>query len=447
MHRPNVLVLVPHDLGDFLGCYGHDTVKSPNLDRMAEDGVRFSHYFTAAPECTPSRAGMYTGLYTHQNGLMGLTHRGWEFNKDAVHLAQRLWDAGYDTHLFGYQHETWFSPARLGYNHTHAQQDRNVGRVCRELAQFLASDSAGSERPWFVCAGFHDVHRPWKEQSSFRVEDIQVPPYLPDNDAVRRDVTHFHQNIFEMDEAVGTVLEALRTSGLEQNTIAIFTTDHGAPFPRAKSTFYDPGIRIPLIMQWRGHVEGGPVHGDLLSNLDFTPTILDICGWGAPDGLEGRSFEPLLRGQPCGERDAVFGALYYDASYDPMHCVRTKTHKYIRSFGLTPEEAARADPAVLAGHETGIWIRADDSDVQRSPAWQSMSAEDHPLPPAEELYDLVNDPIEQINLAGDPSAAGILADMRRRMQAMMERTNSPLLNGAHVSPDLSRTRNSNMSVE
>jgi len=108
-HRPNVIVFIPHDLGDHLGCYGHRTVKSPHIDQLASEGVRFSNNFTAAPECTPSRAGMLTGLYTHQNGLMGLCHRGWELYPDALHLGQRLWQAGYETHLFGFQHETGMS--------------------------------------------------------------------------------------------------------------------------------------------------------------------------------------------------------------------------------------------------------------------------------------------------------------------------------------------------
>jgi len=386
---------------------------------------------------------MLTGLYTHQNGLMGLCHRGWELYPDVLHLAQRLWREGYETHLFGYQHETKMSPGRLGYNRTHSQQDCRAGAVCREVAQFLRSEAARGEKPWFAYVGFSHVHRPWKEESTFRPDKIDVPPYLPDNPEVRKDLTHFHQNILEMDEAVGTVLETLRDSDLAERTLTIFTTDHGCPFPRAKSTFYDPGIRIPLIMRWPGHFEGGDVREQLLTNLDFTPTILELCSCSVPDGLEGRSFLPLMEGTIYEEREAVFGALYYDAFYDPMYCVRTRTHKYIRSFAVTPAEADGADPETLAKHKTGTWIRADDSDVQQSLSWQSMLDKDHPPPPPEELYDLSTDPLEQKNLAEDPSAAGIMTAMQRHLQEMMKRTNSPLLTG-HVSPGLSFTRNRNV---
>jgi N-sulfoglucosamine sulfohydrolase len=436
--RPNVLMFMLHDLGDHLGCYGHQTVESPNVDGLAESGVRLSSYFTAAPECTPSRAGMYTGQFTHQNGLMGLCHRGWEFNTDARHLAQFLAEGGYETHLFGMQHETSQGPERLGYQHAHSQDDKSAGPVCRAAINFLEGEGA-KRGPWFANVGFFDVHRAWNEDTDIDPDAIEVPPYLPDNSEVRRDLTHFHQNIKDTDEAIGGVLVAIANSEFADNTVVIFTTDHGCPFPRAKSTYYDPGIRIPLVMYWPGHIDGGQVHDAMLSNLDFMPTILDICGCNIPDSLEGKTFLPVLEGKDTEGHEAVFGALYYDAFYDPMHYVRTRTHKYIRSFAVTPEDAEGANPEVLAEHKTGTWIRADDSDVQRSLAWQSMLG-DYDKPPPEELYDLDADPLEQNNLAEEKSDKVVLKEMRGLMKEMMVRSNSPLLDG-HVSPDLSRTRN------
>ena len=201
----------------------------------------------------------------------------------------------------------------------------------------------------------------------------------------------------------------------------------------------DRGIRIPLVMYWPGRFDGGEVHDAMLSNLDFMPTVLDICGCEIPERIEGKSFLPVLEGKDSEGHEAVYGALYYDAFYDPMHYVRTRKYKYIRSFAVTAEDAEGADPEVLAEHKTGIWIRADDSDVQRSLAWQSMLGE-YDKPPPEELYDLEADPLEQENLVGKDSMAGVLEQMRDLMQKMMVRSDSPLLEG-HVSPDLSRTRN------
>jgi len=436
--RPNVLMFMLHDLGDHLGCYGHETVESPNVDGLAERGARLGSYFTAAPECTPSRAGMFTGQFTHQNGLMGLCHRGWEFNSDAKHLAQYLAEGGYETHLFGLQHETSGNPERLGYLHAHSQDDKSAPIVCQAAIDFVEQTAEG-DAPFFAHVGFFDVHRAWNEDTDIDPDTIGVPPYLPDNSEVRRDLTHFHQNIKDTDHAIGGVLDAIERSDIANNTVIIFTTDHGCPFPRAKSTYYDPGISIPLVIFRAGHFEGGDVHDALLSNLDFMPTILEICGCDVPDGIEGRSFLPVLEGQDAVGRTAVFGALYYDAFYDPIHCVRTRTHKYVRSFAVTAEDVEGADPEVLAKHKTGTWIRADDSDVQRSLAWQSMLG-DYEKPPPEELYDLAADPLERNNLAEDPASASVLEEMRDLMQEMMVRSSSPLLNG-HVSPDLSKTRN------
>ena len=440
--RPNVLMFIPHDLGNHLHCYGHKSVRSPNLDRLAETGVRFTSFFTTAPECTPSRAGLYTGQYTHQNGLMGLCHRGWEFSPDAVHLADRLREGGYETCLFGMNHETGGSPARLGYNHIFAQKEqRCCFDVSEAAARWLERVAPRERKPWFACVGFRDTHRPWRPAKDFGPDDVEVPPYLPDEPEVRADLAELHQAILDMDVGIGRVLKALEDSPMADNTIVIYTVDHGIPFPRAKATYYDPGIRVPLIAHLPGRFDGGKAYDQLVSNLDYTPTILELCGVEVPEGLEGRSFLGLLEGRPYEERGAVFGALYYDAFYDPIHCVRTRTHKYIRSFAVTPADAAGADPEVLARHETGKWIRADDSDVQGSPTWQVIKRDGpFPPPPPEELYDLEADPLEQRNLVDDPNCSGILDDMRTRLRAMMVRTRSPLLSG-HVSPDLSSTRN------
>lgn len=440
--RPNILMFIPHDLGAHLNCYGHSSVRSPNLDHLAESGVRFTNCFTTAPECTPSRAGLYTGQYTHQTGLMGLCHRGWEFRPDVKHLAERLWDSGYQTCLFGVNHETGRSPARLGYNRIMAQKCfRSCFDVCAEAADWITREAPHQEKPWFACIGFQDTHRPWRPAKDFGPDDVEVPPYLPDTPEVRADLAELHQAIYDMDVSIGRVLEALERSPLADNTIVVYTADHGIPFPRAKATYYDPGIRVPLIIRMPEKFAGGKVYDQLISNLDYTPTILELCDVDVPDGLEGRSFRNLLEGNDYNERDAVFGVLYYDAFYDPIHCVRTQTHKYIRSFAVTPEDAAGADHEVLATHKCGAWIRADDSDVQRAPTWEVIKKNGpFPKPPPEELYDLKADPLEQNNLADAPGSADILKNLRAKLNEMMERTQSPLLTG-HVSPDLSSSRN------
>ena len=431
MQKPNILLFVPHDLGDYLGCYGHKSVRSPNIDALADGGVRFSQYFTPAPECTPSRSSMMTGLYTHQNGLMGLSNFGWALRPEVSHLAALMSGAGYATHHFGFQHETHESPKTLGYQQTHPTDGSEAPSVCSALQDFLSGDEARNE-PWLAHAGFFHVHRPWPENADFSERDVEVPPYLPDTPIIRRDVARFHQSIWDMDCAIGGVMDALERYGLKEETLVIFTTDHGPAFPHAKATFYDPGICIPLIMRWPGTFGEGRCQDELLSNIDFTPTLLDLCEIPMPDSLAGRSFLPLLTDQPYRERDAVYGALYYDVSYDPMYYVRTRNHKYIRSFGVTDSDAAGADHRVLATHESGKWIRVDDLDVMTAPAWQEMQV-DCSVPPAEELYDLEADPLEMNDIARDPDAEDILGTMRDLLRNMMAETDSPLP-GDHVAP-------------
>jgi arylsulfatase A-like enzyme len=443
--RPNILMFIPHDAGDHLRCYGHKKVKSPNLDKLADAGVKFTNFFTAAPECTPSRAGLYTGLYTHQNGLMGLTHRGWEFNKGSTHLAKYLWDAGYQTCQFGIQHETRMSPAELGYNQIYAKQERDCFSICEEAAQWLTHQAPHEQKPWFACIGLRDTHRIFRPAKDFRPDDVEVPVYLPDTAEVRADLADFYQAVYDVDMSIGKVIDALDNSAMAEDTIVVYTVDHGIPFPRAKATYYDPGIKVSMIMRGEKYFPAGKSCDELISNLDYTPTILELCGIPVPEGLEGRSFKALLEGETYQERDTVYGAFYYDAKYDPMCYVRTKKFKYIRSFALTPEDAADIPSEVLAEHKTGTWIRADDSDVQRSAAWQMIKKHGpFPLPPAEELYDLNKDPGEWNNLADDVHYSAVLAELRNKLETFMKQTDSPLFDGKHVSPALSSSGNKDL---
>jgi N-sulfoglucosamine sulfohydrolase len=435
--RPNILILLPHDLGDFLGCYGHSTVRSPNIDQLAGKGVMFRKCFTTAPECTPSRSSLMTGLYTHQNGLMGLSNFGWSLK--VPHLAERLKDTGYRTHQFGFQHETHQPVETLGYDHAHHDGGNEADKVCANLCSFIKSQEAQSDQPWFACAGFRHVHRAWPRATRYRPEDVGVPDWLPDVLEVRKDLARFYQDIEDLDTAVGTVFQSLEQTGVDKKTLVIFTTDHGAAFPGAKATFYDPGIHVPLILHWAGQSEGGMVHNMPISNMDVAPTLLELAGSPLPKGLSGRSFLPLLQGRGYTPRDEVCGALYYDVAYDPMHYVRTESHKYIRSFVTDEDEAAGADPETLTTFAAGRWVRVDDFDVLTSPSWQELAPDGgSPRPPTEELYDLRTDPRERINLARRPEAQSVLTDMRKRLQIMMLETDSPLIEGHVPPPDKQR---------
>lgn len=428
-HQPNILILIPHDLGCFAGCYGDPAAPTPRLDQLAADGVLCEQCFTPCPECSPSRACMYTGYMPHQNGIMGLSNFGWSLQKK--HLAQHLQDAGYQTHLFGLQHEHQGPASAIGYQQHHQGANARVEIVCAELESFLGEDHSNAE-PWFACAGFFHVHRPFAKlsDSQFASDDVHVPDWLPDHEVVRMDLARFYQDISELDTAVGNVLDALDSSGQRDNTLVLFTTDHGAAFPGAKASLYDPGIQVPLIWHWPGQIDGGRRINDLVSNMDVCPTLLEIAGANTDHEAPAQSLVAALRGEAHTARDSVGGALFYDVAYDPMHYLRTDRYKYIRSFAA--DRTLQLDcQSSFAG---GPWIRVDDFDVLTSPSWQALQNELPGQVHSEELYDLQRDPCERHNRCSDPDYQDILHDMRARMHRMMTETDSPLLHGHVTAP-------------
>ena len=339
--KPNILFITCHDLGRHLGCYGHDTVHSPALDRLAEGGVRFEHSFCTAPQCSPSRSSLHTGRYPHANGMMGLAHFGWELHSGEKHVAQRLREAGYRTALFGVQHVT-SHPERLGYDNISPLG----GGLCsaRETGDAAAAflrDPQRRDQPFYLEVGFFEPHRPyhWQGIESDESKGVEVPPYMPDCPEARQQFAAVQGAIRAMDEGVGIVLRALSDAGpdIEENTWVIFTADHGLAMPRAKCTLYDPGIGTALLMHWpAAGITGGRTYVDTISNVDIVPTMLEALGQPQPEELHGKSFWPLLEGQPYEPRQEIFVEKTYHTYYDPMRGIRTWTHKLIVNLAKSP---------------------------------------------------------------------------------------------------------------
>jgi len=409
--RPNIVLIAVHDLGTRLGCYGWNNVPSPNLDGLAAEGVRFENHFCTAPYCSPSRGSIITGKYPHVNGLMGLVNLGWDWQEGNTTLAQALGVAGYETHLFGFQHEASNdSIDRLGFQHV---SDRAVSPRCHEVAplveEFLAARDPGDTAPFYARVGFAEVHRSFDRFDPEDPAQVHVPPYLEDTPGARDDFARFDGAIRHMDAHVGRILDALDKAGLRDNTLVVFTTDHGIAFPGAKATLYDPGMNTTLVMRWPGHLAPGSVHGEMLSNVDLFPTLLEIAGCDVPEDIQGRSFLPLVAGGEYVPREWVFAGKNTTA-VDIKRCIRTKQFKYIRNYKPGPRLHL-------------------SSDIEISLTRRDMG-NDHLAPRAQvELYDLQADPLERNNLAEEPAMAETRSMLADRLQGLQEETQDPILEG------------------
>jgi arylsulfatase A-like enzyme len=412
------LFITSHDLGRHLGAYGWDSVPSPNLDRFAEEGVRFENSFCTAPQCSPSRAALHTGRHAHSVGVLGLAHSpfSWRLQPQYRHLARRLQESGYRTALVGAQHVTRNEALpELGFDQWSGLAP--APQVAQQAAQALAHFAA-QEQPFYLEVGFFEPHRPydWGGAVPYDAQGVALPSYIPDTPGARAEFAALQGAIARMDEAVGAILEALEQQGLAENTLVLFTTDHGLAMPRAKCTLYDPGIESALMLRLpSAGVRGGRVLQPMVSHVDVVPTILQALELPLPEDVDGRSFWPLLQGQPYEARDAIFAEKTYHTAYEPQRAVRTKTHKLIANF----ESGSRYDVP---------------DDIRLSPIYPDVLPHVTGERPHIELYDLAEDPGEAHNVAGQAEVAEVEAALKRRLYHWMVGTNDPLLQPSLISP-------------
>jgi N-sulfoglucosamine sulfohydrolase len=413
----DVVLMTCHDIGRHLHCYGIGTVRSPHLDALAESGVRFTRAFATAPQCSPSRASLATGLHPHSNGVMGLAHPGfdWELSEGVPHVAALFRDAGFESHLFGNQHVS-LHPQSLGFHEIHAPGHEHGNAtgvaVASAVDRFLKAHAGGR---LYLEVNFDDTHRPYPAEGHVvGAEPPVIPPYLPPGPEAVAEMRAAQAAIEEMDVAVGHVLDALERSGRAENALVVFTTDHGLAMPRAKCTLYDAGIEIALLMRMGARQPA--VRDELISNIDVLPTLLAAAGVASPPHFQGRSLLPLLVGEPHEPRHAIYAEKTYHSYYDPMWCVRTATHKYIRNF----ETAFAVE--VPGDIQLGAVFRSDPG--RYSTDRRAIA----------ELYDLGSDPLEQHNLAGTQQADTVERELSAVLWDWMRATGDPLLDGPVASP-------------
>lgn len=413
--KPNVLYIHSHDSGRYFQPYGH-AVPTPNLQRLAEAGVLFRQAFNAAPTCSPSRASLLTGVCPHNNGMLGLAHRGFALNDYKEHVIHTLRSAGYSSALVGLQHIA-NDPGVIGYDTVTVVPGNHVEQVVPRAVEFLGK----ARGPFFLDVGFFETHRPFRQVSAKEDPRFCLPPApIPDTAMSRADIAAFKASARVLDDGVGAVLKALESNGLAGNTLVISTTDHGIAFPDMKCHLTDDGLGVSLIMRGPGGFSGGQVCDAMVSHLDIFPTLCEIAGAEKPARLQGASLLPLIHGSAREIHEEIFAEVNYHAAYEPKRAARTLRWKYIRHFDQRTHPNL---PNCDDGPSKSYWLEH---------GWRQQIAD------AEQLYDLIFDPNERRNLAHDPGVRATLEEMRGRLDRWMHATNDPLLRGPVPAPPGSR---------
>ena len=425
----NVLLLVADDLGPDLGCYGNPDVRTPRLDALARQGVRFTHAFATVASCSPSRASLFTGQFIHTNGQYGLAHavHNQHTFRQAPSLPRVLRNAGYRTGIIGKLHVQPKEAYPFEVEVTDGLGgNRDVSAIAGRAKAFFGADA----RPFLLVVGFADPHRagrgfgnnrryPGVAETKYDPAALKLAYFLPDQPEVRRDLADYYEAVSRLDAGVGKVLDALEASGRADDTLVLFLSDNGMPFPGAKTTLYDAGVRLPLIVRRPGQTKPGLTNEAMASWVDVAPTVLDWAGVATPPAMAGRSLLPVLEDERPRGWDEVYGShVFHEVTmYYPMRMVRTRRHKYVLNLAHGLEFPFASDI-----HGSPTWqavLRRDDRMMGRRTVEQFLRR------PREELYDLEADPDELRNVAADPAYAAALNDLRARMKAWQERTKDP----------------------
>ena len=436
---PNVLLIVSEDNGPELGCYGDPYARTPNLDQLASQGVRFNRAFVPQAGCSQSRASFLTGLYPHQHGQIGLATWGFRlYREDTPNIPRNLKAAGYRTGIIGKLHINPESAFPFDFHEiTGANFNRKqLGDYAKHAASFISA----SETPFFLSVNFPDAHDPWLRQvdglpkSPQTGAEVKAMPYMGiDPPAMREMVADYYNSLARLDACVGELLATLEKSGKASNTIVIYIGDHGADFLRGKRTCYEGGLRIPLLVRWPGKAKP-QVREELVSTMDLMPTVLTACGAAPVADLPGLPLQPLLANEPAKWRTHLFAEYHTHAAaanYHPQRSVRTERFKLIENLlpdTLNPDYAdtLRKLEGDAKGRGQPDFKGSLPNAIAAAPEVRTAYAVME-KPPRYELYDLQNDPFEFRNLATAPEHAVTLADLQKQLTAWREQTKDPLL--------------------
>jgi arylsulfatase A-like enzyme len=430
---PNIVLIIADDMAwDDCGAYGNRYIRTPNLDRLAREGMRFDRAFVTASSCSPSRSSIITGRYPHNTDAEELH---WPLPPGQITFVERLKASGYWTAAAGKWHLG--SAAKDRFNLTREADPSGfqlaIEKDAKERMRARGSGAAQSgcdqwvpvlrdrprDGPFFLWLASLDPHRDYQPGAipkPHRPEDVIVPPYLPDVAEVRKDLALYYDEISRLDHYVGEVLAELDRQGVAGDTLILFLSDNGRPFPRCKTTLYDSGIKTPFLVRWPGHVQPGSRCGSLVSTIDIAPTVLRLAGIEPGPSFQGEDLSPLLKDPTAKVRELLFAERNWHDYTAHGRAVRSERFKYIRNddheWPLTPPADAVRSPSFQE-------MRRLRDAGKLSPAQRACFI----MPrPAGELYDVEADPYESVNLAGDSRYADLLDGMRRALEEWVRET-------------------------
>ena len=453
--RPNIVLIVADDHGrEAVGCYGNPTVRTPHIDQLATEGTRFSHAFCTTASCSPSRSVLLTGLHNHANGMYGLQHQEHHFSSfDTIRsLPVLLEQAGYRTARIGKLHvapEQVYHFQRVlkaGGVNDPASIGRSPVEMARECYSFIEEKS---DKPFFLYFATDDPHRsnsvapdgspifdgskpnlfgnrpggyPQVGDHFYQPRDVRIPAYLPDTKACRAELAQYYESISRLDQGVGRLIDYLKDTGQYDNTVIIYLSDNGAPFPGSKTNVYEPGMRLPCIIKLPKPQRPGFVQDAMISWADIAPTLLDIAG-AQPTGLrqQGRSFKAIIEQDNVTGWDEVYGShsLHEITMYYPMRVLRERRYKLI--FNLAHSSPY---PMALDLYQSFTWQDIIQT-KQKQFGKRTVAAYLHR--PRFELYDLQTDPDELHNLATNPAYQAKLKQMQAKLRRFQQQTHDPWL--------------------
>lgn len=429
---PNIILIIADDMAwDDCGAYGHPSIQTPNIDQLAKDGMLYHNAYVTASSCSPSRASIITGLFPHQTDAEQLH---WPLPADKKTFVEELTKGGYWTAQAGkwhfgdfikdrFDHIAPVNTAGFVYNakgEASQQQTKDDGSGCQQWLPTL--QRRPKDKPFFLWLAAVDPHRAYDDRTErvHQPEDVELPPYLPDNEEVRGDFVQYYDEVHRLDRYVGMVVDELEREGLSENTLVMFISDNGRPFPREKTTLYEGGIKTPWIVKWPSKIKAGTNSTALVSTIDIAPTFLKLADLPIDERLEGKDFSPTFSDPTTEIQSFVYAEDHWHDFEDYSRAILSKQFKYIRNF--YPDLA-----------------NTPSADALRSPTFQSMlrMRKSNGLSaaqlacfisprPEEELYDLENDPFELHNLANDPAYEGQLSQLRAHMEEIRSSTEDML---------------------